>query len=235
MTKVMARVAAAWLGLVLWLGAGCAENAAWRRSVATPYAPANVHRQAATLPASLQRVALLPVTAAGEAAAQSGARTLEPVLAAELRKQGRFEVVPVSRAELREWTGRESWRREERLPADLLAALREQTGCDAVLFSELSVYQPYPPLMVGWHLSLVEVWTHTAYWTVDEVFDAGSAEVIAAAQAYYRGDLNQPSVQLDSSAILNSPRRFGQYSAAAAVGTLPRRGTPAKAGPDSVD
>ncbi|MBE7498740.1 MAG: hypothetical protein HS113_00175 [Verrucomicrobiales bacterium] len=231
----MTRSGAVGLGLVLWLGAGCAENAAWRRSLATPYQPANVHRQASTLPVSLRRVALLPVTAAEDITAQSGVRTLEPVLVAEVRKQGLFEVVPVSRAELREWTGRERWRREEPLPADLLATVREQTGCDAVLFSELSVYQPYPPLMVGWHLSLVEVWTHAAYWSVDEVFDAGSPEVIAAAQAYYRGGLNQPSVQLDSSAILNSPRRFGQYSAAAAVGTLPRRGAPAKAATDSGD
>ena len=196
--------------------------------MATPYEPANVHRLSRTLPAELQRVALLPLTAAPGNVSQTGLRTLEPILTSEFRKRGAFEVVTVSPEQLREWTGRPGWRRQDVLPQDLFERIQKQTGCDAVLFSELSTYNPYPPLAVGWHLSLVDLRTRADYWTVDEVFDAGSPGVIAAAQAYYRGGLNQPSVQLDSAAVLNSPLRFGQYSAAAVIGTLPGRGTPLK-------
>jgi hypothetical protein len=231
----MARQTAAWAGLGLLLCIGCAENASLRRALATPYQPANVHRLADTLPARVQRVALLPLTAGPGHTTRSGVQTLEPILGAELRKRGLFEVVPVSAAQLQAWTGSESWRVDETLPADLFSRVRQQTACDAVLFCDLSTYHPYPPLAVGWHLSLVDGETQAALWTVDEVFDAGSPGVIAAAQNYYRSELNQPSVQLDSAAVLNSPRRFGQYSAAAALGTLPGRAAAAKATPNPAD
>jgi hypothetical protein len=223
------------LGIALLLCGGCAENAAMRRAMAKPYQPANVHRSSPTLPAQLRRVAMLPVTAAPDHAAQAGVRSLEPVLAAEFRKRGAFELIVVSGADLRAWSGREAWRRTEALPATLFARIREATACDAVLFSDLSTFRPYPPLAVGWHLSLVDVETQADYWAIDEVFDAGSPEVIVAAQQYYQAELAQPSVQLDSAAILNSPRRFGQYSAAAAVATLPGRSVPAKADLHSAD
>jgi hypothetical protein len=61
------------------------------------------------------------------------------------------------------------------------------------------------------------------YWSADEVFDAGSLEVIKAAQIYFGKQMNQPSAELDSAAVLASPRRFGQYSAAAILATLPDR------------
>lgn len=209
-------------GVLGWTG--CAEQAQLRRTFASPYKPTNLHQRAATLPATLRRVAVLPVTVNDQDQdARTGVQNLEPVLVAELRKKGAFEVVPVTREQLRVWTGQPSFRQSEVLPVGLLGQLREQTGCDGVLFSHLSVYRPYPPLAVGWHLALVTSEDRVTEWSVDEVFDAGSPEVIKAAQSYFRGQLNQPSVELDSTGVLTSPRRFGQYSAAAALGTLPTR------------
>jgi hypothetical protein len=72
-------------------------------------------------------------------------------------------------------------------------------------------------------MTLIDTENRNTQWSVDEVFDGGSVEVIKAAQAYSRAQLNQPSVELDSAAVLASPRRFGQYTAAAALGTLPPR------------
>jgi len=192
--------------------------------MAKPYQPANLHQSASHLPPGLRRVAVLPLTAEEkDATAQSGSATLEPIFLAELRKRGAFEVVPVTREQLRVWTGRTGWRQEETVPAELLAKIQAQTFCDAVLFDHLSVYRPYPPLAVGWRLSLITCDDRVTHWSVDEVFDAGSPAVIKAAQTYFRGQMNQPSVELDSTAVLTSPRRFGQYSAAAALGTLPAR------------
>jgi hypothetical protein len=220
----MSRYFTGWLTAGLLLCAGCAEQNQLRRSMAQPYQPANRHQSATQLPPSLRRVAVLPLTAEEkDAPAQTGCTTLEPILLAELRKRAVFEVVPVSRDQLRAWTGRVGWRQEDTLPAELLAKVQEHTGCEGVLFDHLTVYRPYPPLAVGWRMSLVDAADRTTYWTVDEVFDAGSPAVIKAAQTYFRGQMNQPSVELDSTAVLTSPRRFGQYSAAAAFGTLPAR------------
>ncbi len=213
-----------WLAVVLLVCTGCSEQAGVRRTLAQPYRPANLHQSAVRLPDHLRRVAVLPLTAGEKTqSAQDEVSALEPILLAELRKQGAFDLVSVSRDQLRAWTGQPAWREEESLPPSLLTRIHEQTGSDGVLFVHVSAFRAYPPLAVGWRLRLVDCLGGQTHWTVDEVFDAGSVEVIKAAQAYARGQLNQPSVELDSTGVLSSPRRFGQYSAAAAIGTLPHR------------
>ena len=220
----MSRYLIGWLAAGLLLCSGCAEQNQLRRSLAKPYHPANLHQSAGTLPLNLRRVAVLPLTTEEkDYAAQTGCTTLEPILIAELRKRALFEVVPVSREQLRAWTGKTGWRQEDTLPEELLIKVQKQTGCDGILFDHLSVYRPYPPLAVGWRMTLIDCAEQVTHWTVDEVFDAGSPSVIKSAQAYFRSQMSQPSVELDSTAVLTSPRRFGQYTASAALGPLPAR------------
>lgn len=225
----MRRVPSSWWALGLLLLAGCAEQPRVRRAMAQSYQPTNLHRQAAVLPAHLRRIAVLPLTApAGDVEAQNAVPALESILLIELRKRAAFEVVAVSREQVRLWSGRTEWHQEDPLPANLLPRIQQETGSDGIVFAHLSAYRPYPPLATGWRLSLVDFTTGNTCWSVDEVFDAGSVEVIKAAQAYARGQLNQPAVELDSTGVLSSPSRFGQYSAAAALGTLQPRELPPK-------
>ena len=225
----MMRHATSWVAVSLLLFAGCAEQPRVRRALAQPYQPANLHRRSAVLPAHLRRVALLPLTAEeGATDAQAAVRDLEPILLVELRKRAAFEVVPVSREQLKLWSGRSNWRQEDPLPPDFLTRVQDETGSQGLMFAYLSAYRPYPPLATGWRLSLIECATGNAWWSVDEVFDAGSVEVIKSAQAYARGQMNQPAIELDSTAVLSSPSRFAQYTAAAVVATLPGRGPASK-------
>ena len=65
------------------------------------YHPANVYRSSPSLPGSLKRVVLLPLTTAGSVAAEeAGVDALEPVVRVELEKTRRFEVVTVSGTQL---------------------------------------------------------------------------------------------------------------------------------------
>ncbi len=94
---------------------------------------------------------------------------------------------------------------------------------DAVLFCRLTQYRAYEPLAVGWRLKLLDAEVPRILWAVDEVFDARVAEVAAAARRYAREHSEAvPSLQ-DSQSVLLSPRRFGQYTASAVVGTMPGR------------
>ncbi|MEI6396144.1 MAG: hypothetical protein WCT12_34190, partial [Verrucomicrobiota bacterium] len=86
-----------------------------------------------------------------------------------------------------------------------------------------TTFQPYPPLQVGWKVRLVDCEKHLTWWAVDEVFDAGSDSVAAAAVAFANSQLNPPDSAVDGAAVLRSPRRFGQYTASAIVSTLPGR------------
>lgn len=216
------RYVTCWLGVGLLLSAGCAEQSQLRRSLAHPYQPTNLTQLATRLPPNLRRLAVLPMTAGEkDLSAEADLATLESILLAELRKRAVCDVVSISSEQLRMWSGRANWRQEDALPVDLLAKIREHTGSEGVLFTHLSVYRPYPPLAVGWRLSLIACEQRATLWAADEVFDAGSLQVIKAAQVYARSQMNQPSTELDGTAVLSSPRRFGQYSAAAILATLP--------------
>jgi hypothetical protein len=211
--------------LIPVLAAGCSVMpASMRRSLATPYKPANVTVRQATLPQTIRRVAVLPLPRSREDANQAaGASLLEPVLITELAKRNLFEVIPVSPEALRALTADKGWTVEGPLPPDFFERLRLLTDCDAVVFASLTVFRPYPPLQTGWKIRLVDCREHQTWWAVDEVFDAGSESVVAAAESYARTSLSLPNPLLADTGVLDSPLRFGQYSANAVAQTLPSR------------
>ncbi|KAF0171177.1 MAG: hypothetical protein FD161_4391 [Limisphaerales bacterium] len=193
------------------------------------YEPANVHRLPAGVPEKIRRVAVLPlVSDARGAQAEAGAETMQSVLVTELVRSGAFEILAVSADDLSHATGRGQWTAEEKLPAAFFQKLREQHGCDAVLFSRLTQYRAYPPLAVGWSFKLVEcpakpAGTPRILWAADEVFDAGNPTVVNSARRYYLGQLKVTGPLADSQAMLHTPRRFAQYTLHALALTLPPR------------
>ncbi len=198
------------------------------------YRPTNVYRRSNLLPAQIRRVAVLPlVTTTSTAFLQAGVETLGPLVYAELEKCKRFEVIPVSPEDLRQWTGKSGWRADEPLPTDFFGRLADATGCDAILFCQLTRYQPYQPLAVGWKFSLVanpppgplsvQEMKDKIVWCADEVLDAGEPGVSNAARDYYGQHLRNEAPSADATTILSSPVRFGQYTLGALLQTLPER------------
>ena len=205
--------------------AGCrVVPASVRRTLAAPYKPENVYLREPLLPEGIRRVALLPIPQNRENAGQAaGAELLEPILLAELAKRNLFEVIRVSPDEAANAAGGPSWSASDPLPNDFFERLSQTTGCDAVLFASLTVFDAYPPLRTGWKMRLVDCRQHLTWWAVDETFDAGANPVAAAAEAFARADLNEPNPLLTDTGVLHSPSRFGQYTAHAIACTLPVR------------
>jgi hypothetical protein len=192
--------------------------------MATPYKPSNTSVKQARMPDTIRRVALLPLPRSRADANQaSGVSLLEPVFRAELQKRNVFEVIPVSPETAQELARGSSWSADAPLPPDFFERLHGLTACDAVVFVSLTAFRPYPPLQTGWKARLVDCRNHDTWWAVDEVFDAGSESVVAAAESYARADLNQPNPLLTDTGVLHSPLRFGQYTANAVAQTLPCR------------
>ncbi len=204
---------------------GCrAVPPSMRRTLASPYKPSNLYVRQNRLPDAIRRVAVLPVPASRADADQAaGAEMLGPVLFAELARRNSFEVVPVSIEEASQASGGGGWSADSALPNDFFDNLSRATGCDAVLFASLTVFQAYPPLRTGWKARLVDCRQHQTWWAVDEVFDAGSNPTAVAAEAFARNDMNLPDTLLTDSGVLQSPLRFGQYTANAVAGTIPTR------------
>jgi len=147
---------------------------------------------------------------------------LRPGLLEELIRTEKFEVVPVNSEILRRHTGRADWTGAETLPADFFSLLQREYGCDAVLFSELTTFRAYAPLTVGWRMKMVDVHTRQIIWAADEVFDAKAAAGVGVWLIQHGRQLITPEFS-DEWVVLNSPTRFGRYSAARLLATLPGR------------
>lgn len=193
-------------------------------AVGPTFVPANVFRAEAKLPATLKRVVVLPLaTKQPGSDMETACASLEPILLTELAKTTSFELVSLPPARLRHWSGRADWATTDRLPTNFFAQIRQDTGCDAVLFCELTQYRPYPPLSIGWRVQLVEATGPKVEWVFDDVFDASDAGVANAARKYHLARATGPAALVDPSEILNSPRRFGGYTAHALAATCPTR------------
>ncbi len=184
----------------------------------------NVYLSAPVLPPDVKRVAVLPLTTDERYAdLLAGRETLDPVLNAELTKTERFEVIRVTGEGLRNCTGSTGWRGEEALPPGIFSSLRETYGCDAVLFCQLTEFRAYAPLAVGWRLKLVDARTRQILWAGDEIFDAGQSAVKVGASRYQSKHQRSGKALPDDWVMQNSPRRFGQYTVAKLLATLPAR------------
>jgi hypothetical protein len=213
----------AWLAACLLL-AGCATTKQQASQPEPAGSPENVFVSAPVLPRGLQRVAVLPLASEELGSALSeNCGTLQPIFLEELIRTKKFEVVSVSPEILRRHTGRADWTGAEALPEDFLGWLQRQYGCDAVLFCQLTTYRAYAPLTIGWRLKMVDVRTRQIIWAADEVFDAKQPTVgVGTWLVQQERQLVAPEFT-DEWAVLNSPARFGHYSAAKLLATLPER------------
>ena len=207
----------------LWLLAGCAGLPSLNepQDTAPAYQPRNFAGDAA-LPATLRRVVLLPVYA-GNVASPETAAALDQALLVALQKQVRFEVVPLPREQNRLRFGAGEFSSVSALPPGYVAKVAAEAGADAVLFVDLTVYQPYRPLAVGFRAKLATAAEVRLVWTFDEVISAGDPGVARSARRQYaRADRSGEPVDL-SATVLQSPGRFTAFAAAAMFSTLPPR------------
>jgi hypothetical protein len=213
-----------WMFAVLAL-TGC-------HTIATPrdvvrgkgYQPQNIYSESPTLPKNIRRVVVLPLTGdENDAVMNEGRTTLAPILVSELIKTKKFEVVTPDAAFLKNRAGRMEWAGEGTLPPDFFALLHENTACDAVLFARLTVYRAYPPLAIGWRLRLVNAETGKTIWAADEIFNGGEPSVNNGARRHQLTEDREPSGAPSEWFVQNSPSKFGQYTAACLLATLPAR------------
>lgn len=167
----------------------------------------------------IRRVVVLPAWV-GEGTRSESAAELDGVFLTALQQEKRFEVVAFSRAECLRRFRAEAFSSATALPNDLLAYLQREYAADAVLFIDVTIYQPYKPITLGLRSKLAAIDGSRLVWTFDNQF---SAENPAAANGARQRLLERDrSVPADLTGIvLQSPSRFAGYAAAAMFATLP--------------
>ena len=174
------------------------------------------------LPAGLRRVVLLPVHG-GEFAPPEAVESLDPVMATELERQLRFEVVTFPREECLKLYGVPDLSSAAALPPDFLATLERKYGAQGVMFVDITSYQPYRPLTLGLRAKLALIADHRLAWSVDEVFSTNDPAAVLALRRYYQhNELGNLPFDLTPD-DLQSPTRFAAFAADMAFRTLPPR------------
>ncbi len=177
------------------------------------HAPSNAHLTPGGLPADLMRVAVMPLTPGrGNVPAERGAPLLQAVLTEELSRARLFEVVTITSQRLHGLFNERAIYADAALPFDFLPKLARETGCQAVLFCELTTYRAYPPIGVGWKLHLFSLEDGQLIWATDEVFDAGQTTVNNSLRRHIRERQSSSILAATELLILNSPRELGRYS-----------------------
>lgn len=214
--RTMRGLAAA-VGLVAL--AGCMTPGPYDAARVGPfYVPAN-HAGDPHLGA-IRRVVLLPVFG-GTVASSEMAAALDPVLAAALQREKRFEVVTLSRENSLRRFRAEAVSSAGALPADMLAVLRQEFAADAVMFVDLTVYRAYRPLALGLRAKLAAIDGTRLVWTFDDTFSAENPLVANAARHHFVEE-DHSGVPADfTPAVLQSPTKFAAYAATAMFSTLP--------------
>ncbi|MSR66894.1 MAG: hypothetical protein EXS24_05925 [Pedosphaera sp.] len=173
------------------------------------------------LPDELRRVAVLPLLPArGSKLAEHGSEHLQAVLTDELSRSGLFSVLTITPEKLHGLSGQRAVRAEDPLPFNFLETLKSETECQAVLFCELSVYQPYPPISVGWKFHLFDIKTGELLWSFDEVFDAGKPTVANSCRRYTRQSRLTSVPATKEGLVIDSPSTLARYGLDEAINTM---------------
>ncbi len=169
----------------------------------------------------LRRVVLLPVSG-GTLAPVETVAAFDPVFAAALEHQHRFEIVPFPREEFLRRFHVSDVSSVSALPHDLIATLKREYAADGVLFVDLTVFRPYRPIALGLRAKLAAIdGGARLVWSFDNVFSADDPTVANAARHHFIGS-DRGGVPADlSPGVLQSPARFADYAADAMFGTLP--------------
>lgn len=217
--------------VVLLLGSvGCQTVEDWTDgSVQGPFHQSNnFNLPAGEWPADIQLVAVMPLVGShGNDLAQRGAELLQPVFTEELSKFTLFETITITPDKLQALLGVNEVRPLDPLPhqfqkiiASLDKSNPDRKVCHAVLFCELTRYNPYPPLSMGWKFRIFDLKTGQTIWAFDEVFDTGNPNVANSARRYMRENkLTSMSIFRDTR-VMDSPRALAGYSLAAALATM---------------
>ncbi len=109
------------------------------------------------------------------------------------------------------------------LPHNFMGEVARAYAVDAVLFVDLTVYQPYGQLAIGFRAKLATIKDVRLIWSFDDTFSTNDPSVVNGVRHFYLQDRpGQPPVDL-TTAALQSPRRFAAYAADTMLSTLPPR------------
>ena len=148
---------------------------------------------------------------------------MQPILTEEFSRNRIFDVVTVTPNRLSRLFNRQAIYADEPLPYDFLATIHRETGCQAILFAELTTFRAYPPVALGWKLHLFDLESEELIWAVDEVFDGGQSPVANSLRRHIRKNHSTHGAAATEILVLDSPREMARFSLSQLTPTLMKK------------
>jgi hypothetical protein len=181
-------------------------------------------------PSGMRRIAILPIYTTrpiGDAE-----RDMDGIFRGEFSKVVKYEIVQVTRQDMKTLFNRDSFSSAEIIPPDLIRVLRQKYGADAVLFTDFTVFRPYRPLAIGVRTKIVDLKNMDVIWMADGIVDAAEPSVADTATHFASTGLQMNYVSptipkgkdrehgSGNQIILQSPRLFAGFVAHDAFSSL---------------
>ena len=180
----------------------------------------NVYDSTSESAKKINRVGIMPITTS----ANVGKSTLDFIYEAfnsEILKQLKFESIKISQNDLIALFGHSSFSSSDPLPKNFFEVLKDVSDVDAVLFVDITHYEPYKPVALGVKCRMVDTDSAAILWAIDELFDAGMPSVQAGISEYIAKNKYDNTFFSFDDSFVYSPLKFSYYVANKVFGKLP--------------
>jgi len=177
----------------------------------------NLHKE----PRMLGRVALVELD--NTSTYPEISRDATEALFLELQRKQLFSLARVSRDDPAWPTLRENLDSPQALQT--LLAVRERIKCDGLLVGTVTEYRPYPRLVLGLRLKLLDLTDGRLLWGLEQVWDSSDGSMQKRIQAYFKRPLDLGPVPLREQVVVMSPLEFVRFAAYETAQTLEPRKT----------
>ena len=101
-----------------------------------------------------------------------------------------------------------------------LSAAHKTLRCDAMLTGAITAYQPYPHMVIGLRLKLVDLKDGQLIWALEQIWDGNDRMTGCRIKNYFNTQIQSGSVPLREQLVAISPLRFIKFVAYEVAQTL---------------
>lgn len=180
----------------------------------------NVYSTEASKLNKVARVGIMPITS--RASVWQG--TLDAIcesFCSELFKQLKFEAIKISNDELLALFGKTNFVANDIFPNHFFSSIKQSSDVDAVLFIDITHYEPYKPVAIGVKCKLISTESAKILWAVDELFDSGIPSVQTGISEYVAKNKCENTFFSFDDTFVYSPLKFSYYVAHEIFNKLP--------------
>ncbi|MBN1125648.1 MAG: hypothetical protein JXA82_11615 [Sedimentisphaerales bacterium] len=110
---------------------------------------------------------------------------------------------------------------QETFTLEQMRQIRHTLNADAIVLGKIVDYQPYPHLLVGLNLKMLDLRDGHLVWGMEQVWDSSDKTIQLRMKSYYQNQLSQRFEPLNWQMLVTSPIAFHKFVSYEIAQTLP--------------